>query len=97
MKIAHEAVKDNSAFTLEDRIGLVYDALALAKAGYLNVSSILSLYDVLRHEKECECVCIQAVLAAHDLKFQIWYGVALLALSDLLPRLGTRTKRLSPS
>ena len=53
-KIAQEAVKANSAFTLEDRIGLVYDALALTKAGYLNVSSVLSLYDILRHEKECK-------------------------------------------
>ena len=58
MQIAQEAMKENSAFTLEDRIGLVNDALALSKAGYLNVSSILSLYDVLRREKECECVCL---------------------------------------
>ncbi|KAJ3554813.1 hypothetical protein NM688_g2912 [Phlebia brevispora] len=51
-RIAQEAVKENSVFSVEDRIGLVYDALALAKAGYLDVSGILSLYDILRNEKE---------------------------------------------
>ncbi|KAI0086651.1 peptidase family M1-domain-containing protein [Irpex rosettiformis] len=50
--IAKEAAKENSIFSLEDRIGLVYDALALARAGYLDVSAVLSLYDVFRNEKE---------------------------------------------
>ncbi len=52
--IAKEAIAENSPFSLEDRIGLVYDALALARAGYLDVSSALALYQTLRHEKECE-------------------------------------------
>lgn len=52
--IAREAAKDGSMFSLEDRIGLVYDALALAKAGYADISSALALYEVFRDEKECE-------------------------------------------
>lgn len=40
-------------FSLEDRIGLVYDVLALAKAGYIDVSSVLKLYEAFRNEKEC--------------------------------------------
>ena len=59
IKIANEAVKENSPFSLEDRIGLVYDTFALAKAGYLNISSVLSLYDTLRNEKECTCFRLQ--------------------------------------
>lgn len=58
ISIAKEAAKENSVFSLEDRIGLVHDALALARAGYLDVSAALSLYDVFRNEKErvsCSC------------------------------------------
>jgi aminopeptidase 2 len=51
--IAKEAAKENSVFSFDDRIGLVYDALALARAGYLDVSSALSLYDAFKNEKEC--------------------------------------------
>ncbi|KAI0811123.1 leucyl aminopeptidase [Irpex lacteus] len=50
--IAKEAVKEDSVFSIEDRIGLVYDAVALARAGYLDVSAVLSLFDVFRHEEE---------------------------------------------
>ncbi|KAI0789033.1 hypothetical protein BC629DRAFT_1582206 [Irpex lacteus] len=50
--IAKEAVREDSVFSLEDRIGLVYDSLALACAGYLEVSAVLPLYDVFRNEKE---------------------------------------------
>lgn len=50
--IAKEAVKEDSVFSLEDRIGLVYDAVALARAGYLDVSAVLSLLDVFRNEEE---------------------------------------------
>lgn len=52
-KIAAEAAKNNSCFSLNDRIGLVYDAMALAKAGFAKVSSALTLMDILRrNEKE---------------------------------------------
>ncbi|GJE97967.1 M1 family metallopeptidase [Phanerochaete sordida] len=52
VKIAEEAAKENSVFSLEDRIGLVWDALALSKAGYMEVSSALKLYEAFRNEKE---------------------------------------------
>lgn len=54
MAIAKEAAKENSVFSTEDRVGLVYDALALAKAGYLEVSSMLALFDAFRNDKDCE-------------------------------------------
>lgn len=58
-KIAEEAAKDNSIFTLNDRLGLVYDSVALSKAGLAKVSSALTLIDILgKNEKECkQCTC----------------------------------------
>lgn len=41
-------------FTLKDRIGLVHDAFALARAGFSDVSSALTLVEILKNEKECE-------------------------------------------
>ena len=49
-------------FSTEDRVGLVYDALALAKAGYLEVSSMLALFDAFRNDKDCECDCYSSWL-----------------------------------
>ncbi|KAG6866086.1 hypothetical protein C0991_008838 [Blastosporella zonata] len=51
-KIAEEAAKDNSIFSLNDRIGLVHDAFALSKAGLAKASSALTLVDSLKNEKE---------------------------------------------
>jgi len=51
-KIAIEAAKHDSYFSLNDRIGLVHDAMALSKAGLAKLSSALTLVDVLRNEKE---------------------------------------------
>ena len=57
MKVAREMARPSSTangpFTLEDRIGLVCDALALAKAGYVDVSAMLGVYELFREEKEC--------------------------------------------
>lgn len=55
-EIAKEAAKPKgeSIFSLNDRIGLVHDAMALSKAGLAKLSSALTLVDVLREEKECE-------------------------------------------
>lgn len=53
-KIAQEAVKKDSVLSLEDRMGLVLDAPALAKAGLTETSSVLALIDTLRNETECE-------------------------------------------
>jgi len=52
-KIATEAAKENSIFTLNDRIGLVHDSMALAQAGFAKLSSALNLVHILRSEKEC--------------------------------------------
>ncbi|PCH39551.1 hypothetical protein WOLCODRAFT_29621 [Wolfiporia cocos MD-104 SS10] len=52
VKIGKEAAKTPSPFSVEDRMGLVDDAFALAKAGYADVSSALSLVDTLRNEQE---------------------------------------------
>jgi aminopeptidase 2 len=50
--IADEAAKPDSPFSLEDRVGLVHDALALARAGYMDISAVLSLYNAFRHEEQ---------------------------------------------
>ncbi|KAG6821168.1 hypothetical protein H0H93_005388 [Arthromyces matolae] len=51
-KIAAEAAKPNSIFSLNDRIGLVHDAMALSKAGLAKLSSALTLVYGLKNEKE---------------------------------------------
>ncbi|TFK74328.1 leucyl aminopeptidase [Pluteus cervinus] len=51
-KIAEEAAKENSIFTLDDRLGLVHDSLALSRAGLATLSSSLTLIDTLKNEKE---------------------------------------------
>ncbi|EMD34526.1 hypothetical protein CERSUDRAFT_86618 [Gelatoporia subvermispora B] len=50
--IGQEAVKQKSIFTLEDRIGIVLDALALSRAGFSKVSCALQLIQTLRNEQE---------------------------------------------
>lgn len=52
--IATEAAKEKSIFSLDDRLGLVYDSFALAKAGLAKVSSALTLVDHWKNEKECK-------------------------------------------
>lgn len=52
-KIAEESAKEKSVFSLNDRMGLVYDTVSLSKAGLADVSSALTLIDVLgKNEKE---------------------------------------------
>ncbi|KAF5358359.1 hypothetical protein D9756_001847 [Leucocoprinus leucothites] len=52
-KIAEEAVKDDSIFSLNDRMGLVYDIIALSSAGLAEISSALTLVNILgKNEKE---------------------------------------------
>lgn len=53
-QIALEAAKDNSALSLGDRVGLFYDVMSLAKAGFTDISSALTLINIWRNEKECE-------------------------------------------
>lgn len=52
--IAKEAAKGDAVFSLNDRIGLVHDIMALSKAGFCKVSSALTIVDILHDEKECE-------------------------------------------
>ncbi|KAL9931881.1 hypothetical protein V8E36_009196 [Tilletia maclaganii] len=49
-KLGAEAAKRDSAFTLEDRVGLVADASTLARAGYSKTSGALNLILALREE-----------------------------------------------
>jgi len=51
-QIAREAVKENSVLSLEDRMGLVMDGIALAKAGLMKTSNALTLIDTFRDEPE---------------------------------------------
>ncbi|KAK7043674.1 Aminopeptidase 2 mitochondrial [Paramarasmius palmivorus] len=51
-KIAVEVAKPDSVFTLEDRLGLISDSMALSKAALMKLSSALTLIDALRGEKE---------------------------------------------
>jgi aminopeptidase 2 len=62
--IASEAAKPDSIFSLADRMGLVHDAFALAKAGYLPLSSALNLVYELRVEEECESLVLVIWLCA---------------------------------
>jgi len=52
-KISAEAAKPDSVFSLNDRIGLILDSVALAKAGFSDTSSMFTLINSLRGEKEC--------------------------------------------
>ncbi|KAJ7667400.1 leucyl aminopeptidase [Mycena rosella] len=49
-KIAVEAAKEDSVFSLSDRIGLLYDVAELSKAGLTQLSSFLTLIDIWRNE-----------------------------------------------
>lgn len=53
-KIAEEAAKKDSIFGVNDRVGLVYDALALAKAGQAPLSDALTVVETLKNEEECK-------------------------------------------
>jgi hypothetical protein len=70
VKIAAEAAKPDgvSVLSLNDRIGLVHDAMALSKAGLAKLSSALTLLDGLKGETECQSLnvprCILHTLMA---------------------------------
>lgn len=53
-KISAEAAKQDTIFSLNDRMGLILDSVALAKAGFSDTSSMFTLIDGLRGEKECK-------------------------------------------
>ena len=51
--IAKDAAREGSALSLNDRLGLLSDTMALSKAGMAKLSSALTLIDLWRGEKEC--------------------------------------------
>lgn len=51
-RITREAAMGDSIFSVKDRIGLVHDAMALAKSGHASVSSALTVVDILKGEQE---------------------------------------------
>ncbi|KAJ7489904.1 leucyl aminopeptidase, partial [Mycena galericulata] len=53
-KIAAEASKENSIFTLDDRMGILNDVTALSKAGLAKLSDTLTVIDIWSKEKECD-------------------------------------------
>jgi aminopeptidase 2 len=53
-KIAMEAAKEDSVYSLSDRIGLLNDVAELSKAGLAELSSLLTLVDIWRNEPNCE-------------------------------------------
>ncbi|KAJ7109179.1 peptidase family M1-domain-containing protein [Mycena epipterygia] len=53
-KIAAEASKENSIFSLDDRMGILYDVMALSRAGLANLSDTLTVIDIWSNEKECD-------------------------------------------
>lgn len=81
-KIAAEAAKENSAFSLDDRIGLVHDSMALSKAGLQKLSSALTLVDLWKNEKECRDGFLRAVMGIYysPLIVQILSGKVLVRL-----------------
>jgi hypothetical protein len=54
-KLLDEAVKGNTLFGADDRIGITSSTGALAKAGLIPTSTVLTLADRLRNETESEC------------------------------------------
>ncbi|KAI6006003.1 hypothetical protein EDD15DRAFT_2215318 [Pisolithus albus] len=51
-RITREAAAGDRIFSVKDRIGLVHDAMALAKSGHSSVSSALTVVDILKGEQE---------------------------------------------
>jgi hypothetical protein len=52
--LGSQAYESNSPFNVTDRIGLVSDAMVLAKSGMALTSAGLSLINEMKKETECE-------------------------------------------
>jgi aminopeptidase 2 len=50
-------VKGTSVFSLNDRLGVINDSAALAKAGIANITGVFNLIRALADEKECKLTC----------------------------------------
>ena len=73
--IGAEATKIDSVFSLADRIGLLHDSYALAEAGYLEISGVLTLYRLLREEKESKRDLLLSTVRSQLIKGLYRYGV----------------------
>ncbi|GAA6058627.1 hypothetical protein JCM10212_004038 [Sporobolomyces blumeae] len=71
VKIGEEAGKPDSAFSLNDRMGLVQDASVLASSGYAKTSSALSLLAKMGNEKEN--LVWQEIASALDALATTWW------------------------
>ena len=80
-KISAEAAKPDSAFSLNDRIGLVLDSVAMAQAGLSNTSSMFTLINGLKGDKECTSFLPDRIATADRELQQTWFGVVSLAVS----------------
>ncbi|KAF7338457.1 Aminopeptidase [Mycena venus] len=85
-KIAAEASKENSVFTLDDRMGILYDVNALSKAGLAKLSDTLTVIDIWSNEKECKLVslCI-APFVSNPPRFDTIEGLRALIRSLFVP------------
>ncbi|KAF8910576.1 leucyl aminopeptidase [Gymnopilus junonius] len=71
-QIAAEAATENSMFSLDDRLGLVLDAMAISRAGLTKLSSALTLVELWRNEKECYLVW-QGIADSLDILVSTWW------------------------
>jgi aminopeptidase 2 len=55
-KIAQEAAKPikQSILSLSDKIGLINEVMALSKAGLCKLSGVLTMFEGLKNETECQ-------------------------------------------
>lgn len=97
VKLGQTAAAPDSPFSLSDRIGLVWDAFALAKAGYAPVSSAFGLISMLRDEKECKLRSCESKTSVLIRTLQTSYGTPLRATLAKSPRHGMRTRMSSSS
>ena len=74
-KIAEQAASKNSPYSLNDRLGLVHDTMALSRAGLAKLSSALTLVDKLKNEKECKPLvpALRSRLTPHYRPRLEWY------------------------
>lgn len=78
-RITREAAEGDAIFSLNDRIGLVHDAMALAKSGHATVSSALTVVDMFRNEAECRYFCFVSMLFTDslvNLAVLVWDSIA---------------------
>ncbi|PPQ87694.1 hypothetical protein CVT25_011461 [Psilocybe cyanescens] len=83
--IAAEAAKADTIFSLEDRMGLVYDTMALSKAGFANIASSLTLVYQLKDETECEPLVRATVMRTFSIRDDVdlvWQAISL-SLSEI--------------